>query len=367
MQRLTVLSAIVLAIVLSGCEQPKPATPAAPAEQAAASKPEPLKCSDCVSVTPQNFPRAETDLYFGNLIKGAGGIGRFMHNRLPTPIDKQDVIRMNRDTLYSLAVFDLDAGPVTITLPDAGKRFRSLQIINEDEYTPLIAYDKGTYTLTKQKMGSRYVDATIRTLVDPNNPADLDEVHKLQDGISVSQKSPGSFEVPKRDKASQDKVREALLALASTVHELDNAFGSKQQVAPLNYLIGSAAGWGGNPDKDARYGQMNVPNNDGKQVYKLTVKDVPVDGFWSISVYNAKGYFEQNALNAYSINNITAQKNPDGSVTVQFGGCDNKAPNCLPITPGWSGAIRMYRPRAEILSGKWKFPDPATGVANPDR
>jgi hypothetical protein len=102
---------------------------------------------------------------------------------------------------------------------------------------------------------------------------------------------------------------------------------------------------------------MKVPNNDGKQAYKLTVKDVPVDGFWSISVYNAKGYFEPNPQNAYSINNITAQKNPDNSVTLQFGGCDEKIPNCIPITPGWNATIRMYRPHAEILQGKWKFPD----------
>ena len=42
---------------------------------------------------------------------------------------------MNRDTLYSAAVFDLDAGPVSITLPDAGRRFLSMQVINEDHYT----------------------------------------------------------------------------------------------------------------------------------------------------------------------------------------------------------------------------------------
>ena len=50
-----------------------------------------------------------------------------MHRREPTPIAAQTVIRMNRDTLYSAAVFDLDAGPVTITLPDPGKRFLSMQ------------------------------------------------------------------------------------------------------------------------------------------------------------------------------------------------------------------------------------------------
>ena len=32
-------------------------------------------------------------------------------------------------------MFDFDAGPVTITLPDAGKRFMSMQVIDEDQHT----------------------------------------------------------------------------------------------------------------------------------------------------------------------------------------------------------------------------------------
>ena len=83
---------------------------------------------------------------------------------------------------------------------------------------------------------------------------------------------------------------------------------------------------------------------------------MPVDGFWSISVYNAKGYFEPNPYNAYSLNNLTAKRSEDGSVTIQFGGCDGKIPNCLPIMPGWNYTVRLYRPRAEILNGSWKFP-----------
>jgi Protein of unknown function (DUF1254) len=61
-----------------------------------------------VPVTVENFKCAESDLYFGDVIKD-GGISKFFHIRQPTPIDKQTVIRMNRDTLYSAAVFDLDA------------------------------------------------------------------------------------------------------------------------------------------------------------------------------------------------------------------------------------------------------------------
>ena len=73
-------------------------------------------------------------------------------------------------------------------------------------------------------------------------------------------------------------------------------------------MIGTAAGWGGNPDKDATYIAGPVPSNDGKTVYKLHVANVPVDAFWSVSVYNAAGYFEKNAYDAYSLNNITAKK-----------------------------------------------------------
>jgi hypothetical protein len=89
----------------------------------------------------------------------------------------------------------------------------------------------------------------------------------------------------------------------------------------------------------------------------LKVHDVPVDGFWSISLYNAQGYFEKNAYDAYSLNNITSSKNADGSVGIQFGGCDGKIPNCLPIMKGWNYTVRLYRPRAEILNGKWAFPE----------
>ncbi|MEC5398045.1 DUF1254 domain-containing protein [Uliginosibacterium sp. H1] len=309
-----------------------------------------------VPVTIDNFARAESDLYMSNLIK-EGGLGRFTHRREPASIEHQSVIRLNRDTLYSSAVFDLDAGPVTVTLPDAGKRFMSLQIINEDHYVPLVAYGKGSHTLTRDKVGTRYVVAGVRTLVDPADAKDVAQVHALQDGIKSSQKSVGKFEIPAWDQASQKKVRDALLVLSSTTTGFQKAFGTKKEVDPVRHLLGTAAGWGGNPDKDATYLSFTPPKNDGTTVHKLTVKDVPVDAFWSISVYNAEGYFQKNELNAYSLNNLTAKRDANGAVTVQFGGCDGKVANCLPIVNGWNYTVRLYRPRAEILNGKWKFPE----------
>lgn len=310
-----------------------------------------------VPVTVDNFIRAETDLYLGNIVK-EGGLGKLLHRREPASIDSQTVIRLNRDTLYSSAVFDLDAGPVTITLPDAGKRFMSLLVINEDHYAPAAFYGAGSHTFTKEKVGTRYIAAAIRTLIDPASPKDVEQVHALQDAIKVSQKSIGKFETPKWDAASQKKVRDALLVLSSTMPDFKKSFGTKQQVDPVRHLVATAAAWGGNPDRDATYLNITPTKNDGNTVYKLNVKDVPVDAFWSISVYNADGYYEKNAYNAYALNNLTAQKAGDGSIAIQFGGCDGKVPNCLPTTKGWNYTVRLYRPRAEILNGKWKFPEP---------
>jgi hypothetical protein len=313
--------------------------------------------ANTVPVTVDNFIRAESDLYFGNLVK-EGSFGKFTRRREPAPIDNQTVIRLNRDTLYSSGVFDLDAGPVTITMPDAGKRFMSLMIVNEDHYVPSVTYDAGSHVFTKEKIGTRYMLAGVRTLVDPVDPKDVAQVHVLQDGIKAEQKGAGKFEVPDWDQASQKKVRDALLVLATTIPDFKKAFGTKEQVDPIRHLIGTGAAWGGNPDKDAIYLNVSPERNDGNTVYKLNVRDVPVNGFWSVSLYDEKGYYEKNPYNAYSINNITTQKSPDGSIAIQFGGCDGKIPNCLPVMKGWNYTVRLYRPRDEILNGKWKFPEP---------
>jgi hypothetical protein len=74
-------------------------------------------------VTLDNYNRAQTDVNFAGAVRN-GGFGKFVHGRVLAPVDQRGIIRPNRDTLYSMAVFDLDAGPVTITLPPAGKRYR---------------------------------------------------------------------------------------------------------------------------------------------------------------------------------------------------------------------------------------------------
>ena len=311
-----------------------------------------------VIVTRDNFARAETDFHFAQTVRG-GGFGRLVHRRDMVPVNRQGVVRMNRDTLYSAGVFDLAAAPVTITLPDPGHRYMSLQVISEDQYTPLVAYAPGRYAIDEAQAGTRYAMLLVRTLADPRRTDDMAAAHRLQDAIVVEQPRTGTFEVPDWDSASRAAAREELIALSRQQHiDPSTMFGAKRDVGPLAYLIGAATGWGGLPRSAALYGSGAVARNDGNTVYRLTVHNVPVDGFWSISVYNRTGYFEKNELDAYSVNNVTAAPNADGSVTVQFGGCNRDIANCLPTMPGWNYTIRLFRPHAAVLSGAWSFPKP---------
>ncbi|MBV8930841.1 MAG: DUF1254 domain-containing protein [Mycobacteriaceae bacterium] len=306
-------------------------------------------------MSPDNFVRAETDRNFGNAVND-GGFGKFHHNRELASADKQLVVRENRDTLYSAAVFDLEAAPVTVTLPDPGKRFMSLQVINEDEYVPEVVYAPGLREFTRDTVGTRYVMLAVRILANPNDEGDLATAHGLQDAIKVKQDHVGTFVLPKWDQASQGKVRTALLALATTLPDSRGMFGTKADTDPVRHLIGAASAWGGNPDKDALYLNVSPARSDGATVHRLTVGDVPVEAFWSVTVYNALGYFIPNPQNAYAVNSITATRGADGKVTVQFGGCDGTVPNCLPIIFGWNYTVRLYRPKQQILSGQWTFP-----------
>jgi len=306
-----------------------------------------------VPVTWETFVRAETHRTLNNYTK-LGAFGKFFHLRAVTPIDKQDVVRMNRDTRYSMGIFDLNT-PLTVTLPDAGDRYIAMQVINEEEYTKSVLYTPGPHTFTKESVGSRYVCLIARILVNSEDEKDNHIVTALQDKIVASQASIGSFEIPSWDQASLDKLRDALKVVASTLTDTKLCFGDIDEVNPIAHLLGAAAGWGGNPPSAAIYLNVVPEINDGKTPYTLTVKDVPVDGFWSISVYNKDGFFEKNPYNAYSINNFSAKKEKDRSIVIHFGG-DPKQQNYLPITDGWNYMVRLYRAKSEILDGSWSFP-----------
>lgn len=309
-----------------------------------------------LEVNVENFIRAETDQYMARYV-AIGAFGSFVHAREPVQIEEQNVIRMNRDTLYSIGVFDLTE-PVTIVKPGGDGRFQSMLAISQDHFVMGVEHDPGSYTFTQEKVGTRYLFVIFRTFVDPNDESDIAKAHRMQDQIAASQSAVGSFDIPDWDNESLDTVRSLLNVLSAGVTgDVTGAFGSQEEIDPIRHLLATGAGWGGNPPYAATYLNGTPPRNDGQVPHALTVRDVPVDGFWSITVYNRDGFMQKNDLDSYSYNGVTAKNNSDGSTTVHFGACEDGRGNCIPITNGWNYIVRLYRPRPKILDGSWTFPE----------
>ena len=309
------------------------------------------------AVNVQTFVRAESDhMIRANMEAMDVDFGKLVHLREPTTPDNQPVIRMNQDTFYSATVLDLTT-PARITLPDAAGRYMSMHVVNQDHYM-FVESEPGTYELNQYEVGTRFALVTIRTFVDITDPDDIALAHAAQDAIVLTGGGSGPFEAPNWDTEHLAVARKALNDLAVLGFDTSHAFGRKEEVWPVDHLVGAAAGWGGLPRTAAMYILASVDENDGETPHAVTVKDVPVDAFWSITVYNADGYLEANDLGINSYNNLSAEPSEDGSYTIHFGGCGDGRANCIPISPGWNYAIRMYEPRAEILDSSWSFPRP---------
>jgi len=303
-------------------------------------------------VNVSNFVRAESDVAIKNMYDMAG-LSTWMHLRAPTPLDQQKVIRMNRDTLYSSAVLDLSK-PATVIMPETGGRYQSLHVISQDHYS-FAKVKPGRYELTQENVGSRYAYLIVRTFVDANDPEDIKATNAVQDAIKVEGGASGPLDIPDWNIEQMMEARGALNTLAKLGVSNVGAFGTKEEVDPINHLIFTAAGWGGQPNEQTIAELGSVEKNDGSPHVLNVPQDVPVRAFWSVIVYDANGFIPENDLGIYSYNNVTAQPNEDGSITIHFGGDPNQI-NYLPIAEGWNYAIRMYEPGEEILDGSWTFP-----------
>ena len=303
------------------------------------------------TVTKKNYILAESNTQMALYVKSFDSFGKFHHNREMYDVNNQITIRANMDTIYSFAVFDLNS-PVEVTMPDTKGKYQSLMAVSQNH--SITSYYEGKHTFTKKDIGTRYVFLVMRTFVDPSDKASLDVAHKLQDAVVIKQADKGEFSVPSYDEKSLKAVRASINEEANKLPTTRGFFGHIDDLTPQNHLYGAAYGWAGLPEKDAIYEGVTVEKNDGKTAYTITVKDVPVKAFWSISVYNKDGFYAPNKRGVYVLNSQTAKKNADGSITINFG--NEGAINNIQITDGWNYLVRQYQAKEELLSGKWKFP-----------
>jgi hypothetical protein len=87
-----------------------------------------------------------------------------------------------------------------------------------------------------------------------------------------------------------------------------------------------------------------------------------LNAFWSITMYNSKSLFVDNAINRYSIGTYTEglKNNTDGSLDIYIQhaspGKDRES-NWLPSDKNsFNLILRMYLPAEEVLNGTWTPP-----------
>jgi len=198
----------------------------------------------------------------------------------------------------------------------------------------------------------------IRTFVDSNNPKDIEIVHKLQDAVKIEGGGKEPYVLANYDMKTYKALFSDLQKLIKYWDgDTRGSMGKRGELNELIYTVATMAGWGLNPPSAVMYTVVN-DKFDPEKKYKIIVpEDVPVNAFWSISIYNKDGFFGKNEQDAYTVNNVTGWKNKDGSTTIFLGACEDEKYNCLPL-PGEGSYYewRMYAPKQIIHDGKWQFP-----------
>lgn len=309
-----------------------------------------------VPVTLENFARAATEIEFANYLPAAGGVNKWYHVRRPITAEEQMTIRFNLDVIFSVAVIDISQG-ATLTMPETAGRYQSAMVINQDHYINKVFHGAGTHQLDKATFDTDYVIVAIRTLIDAADPYDVAQANALQDQLRIDANAARPFVLPNYDMEAFGEILDATLKLATYAPDSFRTFGHKDFVDPVRHFIGTGYGWGGLPEQEAFYLTV-TPQLPNAQFAVEAPAEVPVGAFWSLTVYDDRGYLLKDAGGRHKVSSIDSVTNTDGSVTVHLGGCDDGRANCLPITENWTYVVRMYQPSQSILDGSWKFPDP---------
>ena len=314
--------------------------------------------ADGITVTPETYIRAETDVAFADFQRRADGmINTNAFVREPTLLDDQPVIRMNRDTLYGSVVIDTQGG-AKITVPKAEDgRYISVLVLDNDHYAPAVYYEPGTYDLPTD---TRYVTLLYRVqLLDYSNPDDVAAANALQDQFVVQASSSVPFQSPQWDVDSMLALRaEYEVEFKKFAQFEPDWMGPRGEVNEETRHLAAAGAWGLFPSKDAVYINYAGPTDPGK-CYSATYETPQTEAFWSITVYGDDGFMKSDNN---AINDRNVSSNDDGTFTAFFGSeatCGTKE-NRVDISDGWNFLLRIYRPGSEILSGEYTLPEVST-------
>ncbi|WAS99453.1 DUF1254 domain-containing protein [Nannocystis punicea] len=395
-------------------------------------------------------------------------INTFQHMRAYPSAKFRDVVSPNADTLYSSAWLDLAREPIVLGIPDMGKRYWLMPMLDawtnvfaspgtrttgnkaqhfavvgpnwqgqlpeglvelraptdivwiigrtavhseldtlavhklQDQYklTPLSGWgpmavapeppplttgvDIGTPPAQQvQAMPPEQFMARVAELLPENPPADADGamVDKMRELKLVRGSQWGPAELtPSAELALREGFENARAELAAAARHLPGdkvngwrIFGDTGQYG-VDYerrALVAEVGLGANLPQDALYPATAV-DGDGQPLtganrYVLHFdkgETPPVDGFWSVTLYDEEHFFVANPIDRYAVGDRSKlRRNKDGSVDIyiqQESPGKARETNWLPAPAGpFNLIMRLYWPKEQALTGDW-VPPPVT-------
>ena len=289
-------------------------------------------------VTQDNFPRAYTNMRLGAVLKKTGGVNSFFKMPVPSSIpEEQFVVRMNRDTPYSVSVIDMTSDSIFVTVPQTD-RYVTIQVVDENHETQPMIYGPGRHKITAK---TDHAFVIVRAL-------DGD----IRDNLVIEAGSANPFVVKKWDMESFHELDKAGNIDFSNGYDQSKAYSNAEsgQTAYMNY-VGAAGGWGGAMVQDNIYQTSQYLDADG--CYEMTFTHPEDIYFWSATVYNADGRMFNDIANISS--DLNPVQNDDGTYTIRFG-CEGQ-PNNIPIVEGnttgkFNVLMRHYGPSEEVSNGE---------------
>jgi len=297
-------------------------------------------------VTMDNMVRAETAKYFAEetIISGPN---KFRHERKGIDLKQQTVIRSNFDLIYSYAVYDISGG-LKVTVPEYDL-YQIVHVFDENHVTIAVVYPGETIELSKEDISyGDHVYLFMRTQPRTYDEKGLAEMRKRQDAVVVAAGSNKPYESKvKYDVESFNKLRNELIKRAVTEGVIHRGFiDDINDIDPPHYQMINLAGWGGLPAKHAFYfvvlpGDKGATNGEHSSV-TFKVPDLQYDkaGYWSITIYDEKGWVVTNPFNT---NSAKAIPNEDGTITLNFNGNDDDINN-IKVPKNWNALFRCYLP-----------------------
>ena len=350
-----------------------------------------LSFDDKVQDYIQKFPYQDTYNY---MVKYTGGDPSKLNKPTEgkpelTKAGEDKVVRMNNDTYYSGGFIYLINGPVKLSATFSDPtRFYSFQLVDEKNCNFLnvinperdyyVYYDKKPEGIKEEqliKAPSLIVAVITRVEVkDKNNAKDVETAKQVFNGLSIS--GPEIKEFPKLDLLSgfedsvANRANQLMDSVFANVPFIELVASPEQVPDEISYLklaAGTKGGWGGPLASHSSYQMMFFDNLDNeldgsKGTYTITTEEPKVDAFWSVTAYDSErgGFFHPNKNNLYHINNTSAIRNSDGTITFIFkSNCEEGDINCLEVPSGkFDLAVRYYLPQEALISGEWTMPLP---------